>query len=125
MVSAWLATTCILDLANTRTQWLVKENTGLATTYTLAISFKAVCLLAETIEKHAWLNDAASYSPEELASPLKRIVFGWAYPLLGRGFKLVLSMDNLLPISADLKSNKTLESMPRQWFYRMMALEAC
>lgn len=114
-VTCWLATTCILDLATVRTQWLRGGDTALAAMDTVVISLRTICLLLENTDPRTLIAYATVYSPEERAPPLDRVVFAWAYPLLARDYRLELSLDNLLAISTDLKTDKSLDLVPRKF----------
>ncbi|KAF5228301.1 hypothetical protein FAUST_11176 [Fusarium austroamericanum] len=81
--------------------------------YSISILLQAFVLIVENVEKSRLLFDSGRYSPEELASPLARLIFGWLVPLLRLGYDTILSMATLTPLSEDLKSRQ-LEPKLRQ-----------
>ncbi|KAF8217977.1 P-loop containing nucleoside triphosphate hydrolase protein [Mycena galopus ATCC 62051] len=62
----------------------------------------------------AWLIKE-TLSPEETSPFVSRLVFGWMTPLLIRGARTQLTLDNLGPISDDFDSLRTWEQGSRQW----------
>ncbi|KAJ7913387.1 P-loop containing nucleoside triphosphate hydrolase protein [Mycena leptocephala] len=69
--------------------------------------------VTENIGK-AWLikEDVA---PEETATFMSRLVFGWMIPLIIRGARTRLTVETLGPISDDFDSLRTWEQGSRQW----------
>ncbi|KAF4345875.1 ABC transporter integral membrane type 1 [Fusarium beomiforme] len=74
--------------------------------YSISVLLQVLVLLVENVEKSRLLLDPCQYSPEELASPLARLLFSWLIPLLRLGYDTILSMATLTPLSEDLKSRK-------------------
>ncbi|KAF5984259.1 ABC transporter integral membrane type 1 [Fusarium coicis] len=67
---------------------------------------QVLLLMVENVEKSRLIFESCRYSPEELASPLARLLFSWLIPLLRLGYDTILSMATLTPLSEDLKSQQ-------------------
>jgi hypothetical protein len=113
LITIYLSAHILLNIATTRTLWLIKGVSTIPIVYSISILLQVFVLLVENVEKSRLLFDSGRYSPEELASPLARLIFGWLIPLLRLGYDTILSMATLTPLSEDLKSRQ-LEPKLRQ-----------
>ncbi|KAJ3497544.1 hypothetical protein NLG97_g1819 [Lecanicillium saksenae] len=102
LVSFYLLTTLLLDVATVRTAWLLpplQVQRSYSTILTSATAVKAVIFVAESWEKKNWLLiDRKQLSPEETSGLPSLGVFAWLYQLFMNGFRGVLSLDSLYPL---------------------------
>ncbi|KAJ7205375.1 P-loop containing nucleoside triphosphate hydrolase protein [Mycena rebaudengoi] len=116
LLPIYLLSTVLCDGARVRTFALV----GIARTPFFAalcssLAVRCCMNITENIGK-AWLiKDSDRVAPEETASFLSRLVFGWMIPLLVRGARTQLTMDTLGPISQDFDSLRTWDRGHREW----------
>ncbi|CAF3522690.1 unnamed protein product [Fusarium graminearum] len=113
LITFYLSAHILLNIATTRTLWLMKGVSAITIVYSIGTLLQSFVLIVENVEKSHLLFDSGRYSPEELASPLARLIFGWLVPLLRLGYDTILSMATLTPLSEDLKSRQ-LEPKLRQ-----------
>lgn len=105
LTTLYLSTNLLLNIATTRTLWLMRGVSATALIYTVNNCFKLVLLLLENVGKRQHLINPILYGPEELAGPLGRLIFDWLIPLLRSGYETILTMATLTPLSADLKGD--------------------
>ncbi|KAJ7697815.1 P-loop containing nucleoside triphosphate hydrolase protein [Mycena rosella] len=110
----YLLATVLCDAARVRTFALA----GLIHTpffAALCASLAARCCMnvTENVSK-AWLIKER-LAPEETATFISRLVFGWMTPLLIYGARTQLTVDTLGPIADDFESLRTWERGSRQW----------
>lgn len=116
-IVVYLCITILLNLATARTLWLMKNAAAVSILYTVTLAVKMVCLVFESLEKHRLLIHPSDYGPEELAGPLSRTFFIWVLSLFRAGYAALLTIPQLLPLSADMKSlqlSKKLVSIDQQ-----------
>lgn len=93
----------IFDIAYTRTLWLQQYNRIIAIVVTVMIAVKAVVLLLETIEKRGILQPQyREYPPEATSGIFNRSFFWWINPLLRRGFKSAIAVEDLYVLDKHL-----------------------
>ncbi|KAF5565480.1 ABC transporter [Fusarium phyllophilum] len=106
LITIYLSVHILLNIATTRTLWLMRGVSAIPILYSINIVFQVLVLLVENVEKSRLLLESFRYSPEELAGPLARLLFSWLMPLLRLGYDTILSMATLTPLSEDLKSQQ-------------------
>ncbi|OAA55691.1 ABC transporter, transmembrane domain, type 1 [Cordyceps fumosorosea ARSEF 2679] len=100
----FLALTALLDVARLRTFYLL-DRTFSAGALTAGLALRLLLLVLECRGKR---TAAAAASPEELADPISRTMFGWINPLLIMGFRGSIR-GRLGPIDPKLSSTSLTE----------------
>ncbi|KAJ7079433.1 P-loop containing nucleoside triphosphate hydrolase protein [Mycena belliarum] len=114
LLPLYLLATVLCDIARVRTFALLStETTPFLATLCASLAVRTCMNVTENIGK-AWLIDR-ELSPEETAPFVSRLVFGWMVPLLMRGARSQLTLENLGPISDDFDSLRTWAAGSRQW----------
>lgn len=105
-----LICTCVLismlvDVAQTRTLWLRRDNRALSSLFTCSIIVKLIALCLEAFEKRSFLIEPYNiYPPEALAGVLNRSLFWWLNMLIQKGRRNVLSLGDLYDTDKELSS---------------------
>ncbi|KAK5633576.1 hypothetical protein RRF57_009290 [Xylaria bambusicola] len=116
IITFYLLFTALLDIARVRTQWLLQDADGIATTLTASLTVKITLLSLEAIEKRRLLkHEDHEYPPESTSGPFGRGFFLWLNSLLLSGFRKVLSPADLPSISEKLDSQVLAEDLTREW----------
>lgn len=104
LISLYLATTLLLDIATVRTAWLLtphQVHRSYSVVLAAAAVLKGVLLVSESWEKANWLLfSKEKISPEETSSLPSLGVFAWLYRLFMNGFRGVLSLESLYPLDS-------------------------
>lgn len=104
LLVSFLTLTSIFDAARTRTYWLSGE-VALAAALSVALGCKLATLYLESLGKQNLLLRTDEKVPVELlAGPISRTVFHWLNKLLVRGYRGVLSPEDLGPVDDRLLS---------------------
>ncbi|KAI5464884.1 P-loop containing nucleoside triphosphate hydrolase protein [Mariannaea sp. PMI_226] len=108
----------LFDIAQVRTAWLSIASVGqtsLARLFTSSVALKAVILCLEAIPKTRWIHWVASeHSPEESSSLLSLGVYYWLNKLFLRGYRDVLSVDDLYPLDSNMVAQGLYDKLARQ-----------
>ncbi|KAK3337596.1 putative multidrug resistance-associated protein [Cercophora scortea] len=116
LISAYLALTILLDSARARTQSFLDGQDVVAGLLIAIVVIKVVLLVIETKDKTAILfPEYAETSPELRASLFSRAFFIWLLPLLVKGFKGILSSQNLPTINEMLASPQLAAKVEARW----------
>ncbi|KAK7978166.1 hypothetical protein PG988_005656 [Apiospora saccharicola] len=116
LVSAFLVLTTILDAARARTQALIGGQHVVAGILIAIVSVKLLLLVVENRQKTGILFPQYSGTSSELRSGLlSRAFFTWLLPLLGAGFKGVISTRDLPPIYEKLASETLTARVESRW----------
>lgn len=116
VINTYLFFATLLDLAQTRTLWLISGNKILASVFTTCVAFNMVIMFLESIEKRSFLRDPYSnYPPERLSGIFNRSVFWWLNSLLVKGYRRMLDLDDLFQTDEDLSSHKLQFRMRSSW----------
>ncbi|GAW18308.1 hypothetical protein ANO14919_077830 [Xylariales sp. No.14919] len=116
IITFYLIFTVFLDIARTRTQWLLKDADGVAATLTASLAVKIALLTLEAVEKRRLLvGGYHEYPPESTSGPFSRGFFLWLNSLLLSGFGKVLSVADLPSISEKLDSLVLAKDLSASW----------
>ncbi|KAK8134552.1 hypothetical protein PG984_006564 [Apiospora sp. TS-2023a] len=116
LVSAFLVLTAILDAARARTQALIGGQHVVASTLIAIVSVKLLLLIVENKDKTGILFPQYSGTSSELRSGLlSRAFFTWMLPLLGAGFKGIISSQDLPRIYEKLASETLTSRVESRW----------
>ncbi|KAI1029090.1 hypothetical protein LB504_012951 [Fusarium proliferatum] len=108
VIAAYLSVTLLLDIARTRTAWLLTPS-GLDQNYaavlTTATALKALMIYLESRQKEKWLGwDMKQHSPEETSGIWNLGVFFWLNTLFMKGYRVILTLESLYPLDRALEA---------------------
>lgn len=113
VLSAYLFITIILDIAVTRTLWLALTNNAIPSNFTARLVFKIAILVLESLTKAGLLYDENEHpTAEDSSSIFGRLLFLWLNPLLWKGNRHDLSIEDLPRIGSGLSR---AERFPETW----------
>lgn len=107
LLVADLFLTVLFVAARVRTQWLVGD-TVLASLFSGSLVIRLVLLVSESQGKGDLLrvSTGGEIASENLAGPINRVVFQWLNPLIMRGYRQLLSSEDLVAIDSRLLSQQ-------------------
>jgi ATP-binding cassette subfamily C (CFTR/MRP) protein 1 len=121
LICAYLLTSTLLDIAQTRTLWLQHLNRPLALLFTAGVAVKTFLLWFEAFEKRSFLKEPyRSYPPEALAGLISRNLFWWLNLLIKKGQKCVLNLSDLYATDNALLSSTVEARLQASWQYRSL-----
>ncbi|KAH9885545.1 P-loop containing nucleoside triphosphate hydrolase protein [Xylariomycetidae sp. FL2044] len=107
-LNAYLFVSILLQVAQARTFWLASispAETIFSRLFTTAVALKALILVLESRHKSRWiLWDVKDHSPEETSGFFGLGVFAWLNRLFLRGYRRVLSLEDLYPLDHQIHS---------------------
>jgi ATP-binding cassette, subfamily C (CFTR/MRP), member 1 len=116
LASFYILVTLVFDIARARTHWLLRQNDAVAATLTVIVALKLAMLILEATEKRSILLSIYNgFSTESTSGLFSRALFCWLNPLLLKGFRSVLSVDDLFQISEKLSSIEVTEQIQAGW----------
>ena len=108
ILGSYLFFSLLFDIVRVRTLWLIGQDTNEARVFTTSVVLKVCILCLEVKEKRAYLTGEDKLrGPEELSGVLSQGAFYWLNGLIMRGYRRVLSLEDLYPLDEQL-SAKTL-----------------
>lgn len=118
LLNAYVLLTLLFDIAQTRTSWLVAANLQdaiFARLFTSSVVAKAFLLLLEAQRKSRWVRwDASEHSPEESNGLFGLSVYSWLNRLFLRGYRTVLSLEDLYPLDPSMGTDTLFPKFQRQ-----------
>jgi ATP-binding cassette, subfamily C (CFTR/MRP), member 1 len=91
----------------TRTAWLALQQDTQPRLFTASVVVKAAILCLETIPKTKWIHwNSDEHSPEESSGIFSIGAFAWLNQLFMRGYRGVLTIDDLYPLDENMASSK-------------------
>ncbi|KAH7025269.1 ABC transporter [Microdochium trichocladiopsis] len=117
LLSIYLYLSVLLDLARTRTLWLLDPgSSAIAALFTTTLVMRLVTAALESFQKGASANiDDKVSTPEAIRGPLSTATFTWLLPLLRGGYRKVFSVNDLYPVDEWLSSKDLHETLQREW----------
>ncbi|PTB72853.1 P-loop containing nucleoside triphosphate hydrolase protein [Trichoderma longibrachiatum ATCC 18648] len=112
VLDLYLSLSSLLNIARTRTLWLLAAGTPVPILMTVNFSLTLFALVLESVEERKRL---ANGSPEEFSGIWARISFSWLFPLLKRGYAEVLSQDDLPNLDTRLQSRLLRRYLITSW----------
>jgi hypothetical protein len=107
--------TIILDIALARTFFIRDGLETIAAVFMAAVAVKFTMLIFEEIPKRRSLISEKEVVRETSVGVISRTLFLWLNPLLWKGTKSVLTVDNLGPLHAKLSSKPLLDQLEETW----------
>lgn len=122
LLNVYLPISALFDAVQIRTLWFIPFNTILAKLLTCALAFKVALTILEALPKrHVLLASTQHLSKEGTSGIYSRITFNWLNPLLRKGFRSILSSDNLLKLEERLYSETLESNLQEAWNASMKA----
>lgn len=123
IVSVYLLFSTLFDVAQCRTLWLLDEfKAMLAPLFTAMLAVKIVMLILELQSKRGSLKVPWRHlSPESTSGIVNRAVFWWLNSLLFRGFRAILSLNDLYNTDKQLQSKVLGNKLITAWESRKQA----
>lgn len=113
LLSVFLLFTTVLDIARTRTGWLLPGLSVIPVVSITALLVKALLLVLEALSKasHTQVPDI----PERTSGIYSRSFFAWLNPLIYRGNRCNLTVQDLYPIDDLISAASVDERVQKQW----------
>ncbi|CRG87654.1 Cu2+-exporting ATPase [Talaromyces islandicus] len=116
LICLYLLISIPLDSVQVRTLFLRSNYpSALAGTLAAAVGLKVFLLSIEIQRKERYLSDRHRYPPEELSGIFSRTVFSWLTELFLKGFRKILTLDDLFPTDNELDSNLLMGGLKVKW----------
>lgn len=115
-MTSFLFLTLFLDAARARTEWLLRASTTISSIFLISLGLKFVLLVMESLPKTGiLLNNGRRYTTEETAGIFSLSFFAWLYPLILRGYRRHLSIDDLYPVNYHISSESVASRIQVVW----------
>ncbi|KAH8799341.1 putative multidrug resistance protein [Xylogone sp. PMI_703] len=115
-VCLYLFASLLLDIPQARTLYLRNGHLSIAVIFTLTMGARALVLTLESQEKTKRLKQPyTQYPPEATRGILDRSLLWWLNPLFIKGYRTLLTLDDLYPIDPDLSSQMLRENAQKIW----------
>lgn len=119
LLSSYLSLSIILDLPQVRTKYLIPGGLRIAVVLSVALGVKSALLLLEERNKTYCLMEPYQTLPTEATSGfLSRSLFLWMNNLFQRGYRKVMSFEDLGPIDDRLASSTLHQHLKEVWYQR-------
>ncbi|KAK4669961.1 uncharacterized protein QC763_207550 [Podospora pseudopauciseta] len=110
-LNAYLFIATLLDISQTRTIWLASSNhdeLNYASIFTVGVAIRALLIVLESQSKSRWILqwEKGAHSPEETAGLYGLGAYFWLNKLFLRGYRGVLTIDDLFPLDHNIASAK-------------------
>ncbi|RAH74153.1 multidrug resistance-associated protein [Aspergillus aculeatinus CBS 121060] len=116
LVTAYLFTTLLFDIARVRTSWLSSGSRSYSACLSASLAIKLVLLVLENIDKRKWLIPSEkAKSGESVSGPFSRGLFTWLNRLLRNGYSIILTGDALPTIHERLQSRDLSSRFAESW----------
>jgi ATP-binding cassette subfamily C (CFTR/MRP) protein 1 len=116
ILTVFLLLSILLDLPQTRTLYLQHDKNVIAALFSAIMGFKLVLLLLEVQNKRSYLrNPYISLGREPTSGILNRSFFWWINGLFVRGYRSLITFDDLESLDESLASRSLGAGMQRIW----------
>ena len=116
LLSLYFGISLVFDIVRTRTLWSIHGNVLFATLFSVSLGFKLALFILESLEKEAGYSQAYDRLAAETAGNVfTRSLFWWLNPLLWKGFRHVLEVDQLPAIDNELTSPELQRQIWAEW----------
>ena len=114
LLDVYLLSSVVVDIARARTLWLSSPHSTITSLFTSSI---VVRIILATLESFAQPVKAsrATLSKEEISGSYSRSVFFWLSSLFIDGYTNILSLQDLYPLDAGLKTKKLYGRLQNIW----------
>ncbi|CDM37008.1 hypothetical protein DTO013E5_7172 [Penicillium roqueforti] len=119
LLGVFLLASLVLDIPQSRTLFLMGDQTPMAAVFTAATGLKVILLMFEAQSKiHELRLPYRHHPPEATANVWARTLFWWLNPLFFRGFARLLSIEDLFSMDSKLATFHLRERMQASWARR-------
>ena len=119
LATIYLFFTLLLDLPQARTLWLQRTHGAIAGLFSARLALKATLLVLETFEKRPYLTSPYRHLPLESTSGIiNRSFLWWLNSTFQKGFRTLLSFDDLNVLDDHLTSDKLDAMIGIAWAQR-------
>ncbi|OKL59747.1 hypothetical protein UA08_04922 [Talaromyces atroroseus] len=121
LLSVYLLFTLLFDVAQARTLWLLQQEQSkpIKVLFSISVGLKSVFLALETKGKRAYLETKyQDLPPESTSGIINRSFMWWLNHLFFRGFKSLLTLDDLNRLDPNLHSASLSHSAQVAWQQR-------
>ena len=116
LLNIYLLLSALFDAVQVRTLFLLHDNTSTVAVFTTALGVKIVLLLLEARAKRSYLKTPyASLSVECTIGIFNLSFFWWLNETFARGFRTLLTFNDLEKIDADLASETLGAALQKSW----------
>ncbi|KAH1934205.1 hypothetical protein KXV48_005163 [Aspergillus fumigatus] len=107
LLGLYFPTMILCDVARARTLWLVfsPSSPTAPSLFTAATSLTALLLILEERRKKGVASDSSALTQETKSGVWDRTFFIWLLPVFRRGFRGLLTIDNLAGVDAELQAD--------------------
>lgn len=116
LINTWILFSLLFELPQARTLWLRSVPTSLAAVFTTGVVAKAIVLCLEArSKKRSLVPSYRLYAPESIVSLYDRTLLWWLNGLFLKGYRDIIGLDGLYPISASLSSQCVDAEFQQEW----------
>lgn len=116
VLNVYLLGSVVFDAVQARTLFLKQGEPVILGLLTASIAIKFALLVVESRSKRPWLKAPYnSYSPEATSGIFNRSFFWWINPLLTRGFRKLITVEDLFTTDISLNSKVLLSEIEASW----------
>jgi ATP-binding cassette, subfamily C (CFTR/MRP), member 1 len=117
LLELYLFFTLLFDVVRTRTLWLINNDHDATVIFTCSVALKVVVLTLEAYNKKgSYLKHADTVrSKEETSGAFSLAFFSWLIQLINTGYKKVLTLSDLYPLSEEMRSENLGEQFDQYW----------
>jgi ATP-binding cassette, subfamily C (CFTR/MRP), member 1 len=116
LLEVYLLFSILLDIPQARTLFIRHNNVPIAAVYVVSVVAKVVLWALESRNKAKHLKEPyQEYPPEATRGIVNRILFCWLNSFLVKGFKGLLSIDDVYQLDPSLSSEPLRDSMQTAW----------
>ncbi|KAL4880341.1 P-loop containing nucleoside triphosphate hydrolase protein [Aspergillus karnatakaensis] len=116
LISLFLFFSILLDLPRCRTLWMLSPSNAIPAVFTCSLGLRAIALVIESTEKRKLLlADEKTVARVSTSGPLNHSVFYWLTSLFLSGYKHTLSLQDLFPLSSELKTENLAVGLEKAW----------
>uniref|UniRef100_A0A8H7KBA5 ABC transporter domain-containing protein n=1 Tax=Bionectria ochroleuca TaxID=29856 RepID=A0A8H7KBA5_BIOOC len=132
LICPYLILSALLDSTQIRTFWTrLDDNRALVALFTASYGLRAIILLMESLPKNLTREADKSRSPEDKCGVISRSLFLWMIPLLYKGYRQSLGVNDLYAPPVDAAPADLEEKLWRGWSnsdpgakYRLLSVTA-
>jgi len=106
----------VLDAVQVRTLYLREDDSAILGLFTTSIGIKTALLILEAKSKRGYLKPPYNgFSPEAIIGIFNQSFFWWLNPIFAKGFRNVLTLDDLFTTDEALLSEPLQRQMQKSW----------
>ncbi|KAJ6779807.1 hypothetical protein PWT90_01499 [Aphanocladium album] len=115
LIGWYLLLTILLDTAQTRTLWLMEADKPISALFTAYLVAKILLLILEMVPKNLISKEDLAKSPEDRCNFVSRSFFLWLLPLMQRGFRHHLRLEDLFPPPKEAEPRSLENKLSNLW----------